>query len=284
VVNAVFGRSFRWTIKARITSKSDIRRWSNAKGEGTLFSIDLLDSDGGEIRATFFKEACDKWFPVLEEGKVSNNSCCLTCATLCLQLTCLLSTSICQVYTFSGGTLKMVQNKQFSNIKNQYELTFSQHSAIMAAADDVGIQKQHYQFVKINEIANAEVGSTIDVIAIVRHASEVSEIVSTKQSGKVMQKRELTLVDDTLSEVRLTLWGEKATSNQYDWHSSPVAAFKGLKIGDYGGRSLSAGAGTSIQISPEIPEGVALYQWRMGFQNGVLPTGASLTTSGGAGE
>lgn len=61
---------YRWTIKARITSKSDIRRWSNAKGEGTLFSIDLLDSDGGEIRATFFKEACDKFFPVLEEGKV----------------------------------------------------------------------------------------------------------------------------------------------------------------------------------------------------------------------
>jgi replication factor A1 len=71
--------SFRWTIKARITSKSDIRRWSNAKGEGTLFSIDLLDSDGGEIRATFFKEACDKWFPVLEEGKVSHNSCRLAC-------------------------------------------------------------------------------------------------------------------------------------------------------------------------------------------------------------
>lgn len=61
---------FSWTIKARITSKSDIRRWSNAKGEGTLFSIDLLDNEGGEIRATFFKDACEKFFPVLEEGKV----------------------------------------------------------------------------------------------------------------------------------------------------------------------------------------------------------------------
>ena len=68
---ATFSGVFRWTIKARITSKSELRRWSNAKGEGTLFSIDLLDSDGGEIRATFFKEACEKFFPVLEEGKVS---------------------------------------------------------------------------------------------------------------------------------------------------------------------------------------------------------------------
>ena len=34
----------RWTIKARLTSKSDIRTWTNAKGEGSLFSIELLDS------------------------------------------------------------------------------------------------------------------------------------------------------------------------------------------------------------------------------------------------
>lgn len=27
----------------RVTAKSDIRRWSNPKGEGTLFSVDLLD-------------------------------------------------------------------------------------------------------------------------------------------------------------------------------------------------------------------------------------------------
>ena len=30
-----------------MTVKSDIRRWSNAKGEGHLFSIDLVDSAGG---------------------------------------------------------------------------------------------------------------------------------------------------------------------------------------------------------------------------------------------
>jgi replication factor A1 len=38
-----------------VTNKSDIRRWSNAKGDGTLFNVDLLDEHGGEIRGTFFK-------------------------------------------------------------------------------------------------------------------------------------------------------------------------------------------------------------------------------------
>ena len=47
-----------------------MKRWSNARGEGTLFSIDLLDEHGGEIRATFFKEACEKFFPMIEAGQV----------------------------------------------------------------------------------------------------------------------------------------------------------------------------------------------------------------------
>lgn len=170
----------RWTIKARVTSKTQIRSWSNARGQGTLFSIDLLDAQGGEIRATFFKEACDKFFSILEEGKV---------------------------YTFSGGTLKIVQNRQYSSIKNQYELTFNPNAVIVAVNDANEIKQQNFNFVKINTLSNVEVGATVDIIGVVRGASEMSEIVSQKQGGKTLQKRELTIVDDSMSEVRVTLWG-----------------------------------------------------------------------------
>uniref|UniRef100_A0A1B0BY64 Uncharacterized protein n=1 Tax=Glossina palpalis gambiensis TaxID=67801 RepID=A0A1B0BY64_9MUSC len=43
----------KWVIKARVTAKSVIRSWSNARGEGKLFSMDLMD-ESGEIRATAF--------------------------------------------------------------------------------------------------------------------------------------------------------------------------------------------------------------------------------------
>lgn len=33
----------RWTIKARVTQKSPIRKWHNARGDGQLFSVNLLD-------------------------------------------------------------------------------------------------------------------------------------------------------------------------------------------------------------------------------------------------
>lgn len=56
----------RWTIKARCTVKSDVRRWNNARGEGKLFSFDLLDGEGGEIRVTGFKDAVDRWYDMVQ--------------------------------------------------------------------------------------------------------------------------------------------------------------------------------------------------------------------------
>lgn len=46
-------------------NKSAIRTWSNAKGEGKLFSMDLCD-DSGEIRATAFKNECDKFYDMIQ--------------------------------------------------------------------------------------------------------------------------------------------------------------------------------------------------------------------------
>lgn len=252
-ISAINPYSSKWTIKARITAKSDIRKWSNARGEGTLFSIDLLDSQGGEIRGTFFKEACEKFYPTLQEGRV---------------------------YTFSGGTLKVVQNRQYSTLKNNYEITFNQNSEIIAVQDDSAIKSQVFNFVKIDAIAMVETNTTIDIIGVVRSATEVSEIVSNKQGGRTLLKRDLTLIDDSNSEIKLTLWGEKA-SQPFDWNSNPVAAFKSVRVGDYGGKSLSSSNSTTILINPLIPEGEALFKWKAGF-SGALPAGSSLT--GGASQ
>jgi replication factor A1 len=52
-------------IKARVTTKSAVRTWANARGEGKLFSMDLID-ESGEIRATAFKEQCDKFYDMIE--------------------------------------------------------------------------------------------------------------------------------------------------------------------------------------------------------------------------
>ena len=89
-----------------MTAKSDRRTWSNAKGDGSLFSCDLIDQYGTAMRATFFRDAVDKYFDVVQKG---------------------------QMYYMSNGKLKAA-NKQFTSITADYEITFDAHSIIVCVA------------------------------------------------------------------------------------------------------------------------------------------------------
>lgn len=90
-----------WTIKARVTQKSDIKTWSNQRGEGKLFSVTLMD-DTGEIKATAFNTVADELFSRLEEGKV---------------------------YYLSKARVNFAK-KKFSNLSNDYELTLDRNTHI----------------------------------------------------------------------------------------------------------------------------------------------------------
>ena len=251
----------RWTIKARISNKSEMKSWSNAKGTGTLFSIELIDSSKTEIRGTFFKAAAEKWYPVLKQGAV---------------------------YLCSGGKIKPVANRQFTNLKNEYEITFDEHSTFEEAADDADISQQAYNFVKIGAIANVEPNTTCDVIAVVKNVSDLQTIVSAKLGNKELYKRDLTIMDDTNTEIKLTLWGANAQNEDVvTWGQiKPIVAFKGVKVGDFSGRSLSLLQSGSIQLSPEIPEGHALaafVQSHGGDINGIQTGNLSAGGAGGSG-
>ena len=73
-----------WRVKARIIKKVEKKNWKNARNEGTLFNIDIVDCTGVEMNCTFFNNSCEKWYDVLEAGKT---------------------------YIFSGGTVKMNNSK-----------------------------------------------------------------------------------------------------------------------------------------------------------------------------
>jgi len=38
--------NYDWRIRVRVTKKQEIREWSNPKGTGKLFNVDLMDSEG----------------------------------------------------------------------------------------------------------------------------------------------------------------------------------------------------------------------------------------------
>lgn len=97
-----------------------------------------------------------------------------------------------------------------------------------------------------------------DVVGVVKDVSELSSI-TTKATQRQLSKRELGIVDKTGFSVRLTLWGKQA--EQFAHMDQPVIAFRGVKVGDFGGRSLSMVSSSSMMVEPDIPESHELRGW-----------------------
>ena len=240
----------RWTIKARVTMKGDVKHWSNAKGEGQLFSVEILDS-GMDIRATFFKEAVDKFFNLLEVDKV---------------------------YCFSGGRLKAA-NMQYNTCKSSFEITFDQNSEITLENDSGEISQQTYDLKPISELDAVEPGAYVDILGVVKHVSEPATIVS-KKTGKELSKCELTVGDDSGGEVSCTIWGDRAMNAQQEFADTPVVAFRRARVSDYGGRSLSASGGNGAVVNPRMPEADRMRSW---WQSGGSEGAVKKLSTGGSG-
>jgi len=105
----------KWTIKARVTFKSEVKTWHNQRGEGKLFSVNLLDQSG-EIKATGFGDQCTDLYDVFQEGSVYY-------------------ISKCQVN---------LAKKQFSTLDNEYELTFQRDSEVSKVRSQIHNQVQTY--------------------------------------------------------------------------------------------------------------------------------------------
>lgn len=130
-----------------------------------------------------------------------------------------------------------------------------------------------------------EKDTTIDVIGVLKEVGETSEIVS-KTTSKPYTKRELTLVDTSGFSVRLTIWGAAATN--FNLVPESVVAFKGVKVSDFGGRSLSLLSSGTIAADPDIEEAHRLKGWYDGggsgetFQSHASMANATSSTAKGA--
>lgn len=218
----------KWSIKVRCTNKSNIRTYNNAKGGGRLFNVEFLDSSG-EIRCTGFNEAVDKYYEMLE---------------------------IDSVYYVSRCQLKAA-NKQYSNMKNDYEMTINNDTVIEQCHEVEDMPHLSVELVPIRDIQDKAANDFVDVIGVVRMTGECTTIVT--KAGKELKKRELNLVDSSNYAVSMTLWGDQA--DKFDGEGSPVLLIKGAKVGDYQGRTIGAAMTSVIQLNPDIDEAHSLRGW-----------------------
>ncbi|XP_076637806.1 replication protein A 70 [Colletes latitarsis] len=245
----------RWVIRVRVVSKSDIRTWSNSRGEGKLFSMDVLD-ESGEIRCTAFREMCDKYYDMIEIGKV---------------------------YYISRATLKAA-NKQFNRLNNDYEMTLNGDSEIIPChntGDD--IPSLQFNFIPISDVEKTEKNDIIDLLGVIKSYGDL-QVITSRTTGREMKKRDINLVDESNTMVCLTLWGSQA--EEFDRSDNPVLALKGVRVGEFnGGKNISTLSASVLQIDPDIPAAHRLRGWfnTVGRNTDVKTLSRTFGSDGGAG-
>lgn len=248
----------RWTIKARVTSKGDLRRFHNAKGDGKVFHFDLLDAEGGEIRVTCFNAVADQFFDQVEVGKV---------------------------YTISKGSLKPAQ-RNFNHLKNDWEIFLESSSIVQYCSDeDASIPQQQFNFIPITEVENMQGNAMVDVIGVVVEVSPTNTIL--RKNGTETQKRSAQLIDMSGHSVELTMWGTfcaregQSLQDKCDSGHSPVLAIKAGRISDFSGKSVGTISTTQLLVDPGLPEANQLKRW---YENeGKKISYQSISQEGGSG-
>uniref|UniRef100_R7VY08 Replication protein A 70 kDa DNA-binding subunit n=1 Tax=Columba livia TaxID=8932 RepID=R7VY08_COLLI len=155
----------KWAICACVTQKGQICTWSNSRGEGKLFSKELVN-ESSEIRATAFSDHADKFFPLTELDKV---------------------------YYFSKGTLKSA-NKQYTAVKNDYETTFTSETSVVPCNDAQHLPSVQFDFVSISDFENTPEDSIVNVSGVCKSYEDVIKIIM-KVNNRDVSKRNVHLMD-----------------------------------------------------------------------------------------
>jgi replication factor A1 len=221
--------------------------WSNARGQGNLFSVVLKDKAGSEIRGTFFKAEADKWFPILELDKV---------------------------YTITGGRVKTA-NQKFSSVQNDYEISFDSNTRFDEVVDDGQIGGRNYKFIpSLRDVQSQKENSMIDVVAVVK---EVEEAVDMTTKRGQTRRRRIFLCDSSAVQVEMTLWDQDADRFPVE-ACGRVIQIKDARVSDFHGKQLSSTTGTTIDFKATSKRAQELHQWWSG--GGDQQLFESISTSG----
>ncbi|QID77887.1 Replication factor A protein 1 [Saccharomyces pastorianus] len=180
-------------------------------------------------RATAFNDFATKFNEILQEGKV---------------------------YYVSKAKLQPAK-PQFTNLTHPYELNLDRDTVIEECFDESNVPKTHFNFIKLDAIQNQEVNSNVDVLGIIQTINPHFEL--TSRAGKKFDRRDITIVDDSGFSISVGLWNQQALD--FNLPEGSVAAIKGVRVTDFGGKSLSMGFSSTLIPNPEIPEAYALKGW-----------------------
>ncbi|VDK43638.1 unnamed protein product [Cylicostephanus goldi] len=217
----------KWVICGLCTSKDEMKSVRSRGGQGLMkvFSFELTDKDGVAIRITAFDEAAPTTFDIS--------------------------------YYVSGCTVKQ-SNKRFDITGHNYELSVTANTKIVPCHVDIGKPQPALKICPLSNVQSHK-DENVNVLAIVDQINPVLEFVS--RQGRPCVKRDVDLIDQSGTIVRLTLWADQAKQFQ-DTALGQAISIKGALVKEWNGSfSLSLASASRILLGPQIDGVSALLDW-----------------------
>jgi replication factor A1 len=226
-------------IKGKVTKKSTRKEFPSGKGKGSVFDIVIAD-DSDEIKCSFFNTSCDKYFDLMEVGKV---------------------------YIFSNGEVR--KGGKFNNTTNQYEIYFNSKTDIAECPSDSFKTIQKFKFKKIGEIMKENNFSQVDLAGVVSFVGEHKDIML--KTGAVKPKQTFKIRDDSNYEIEVTCWGD--IENQDKLKEGDTVIMTSLTVGEFNKAKVLNSVKDSTKITPNpdntLPRVADLNKWKEAGQDQV---------------
>ncbi|XP_059064987.1 replication protein A 70 kDa DNA-binding subunit A-like [Cryptomeria japonica] len=219
-----------WTIKGCVTNKRKMHKYNMPKRNGQVFSFDIIDEEGCEIRITSFDEIAELHYHRIEQGAS---------------------------YVLSKGTVKDA-NKVYNKLNSQLEIILIETSVLKRCAPDAVGPDKKTRFTPIDELLATTNNTLIDVIGVVVNVGEISVI--HRKDGFVVNKRIVKINDMSTLTIDVNLWGpssEQVGNDLKNMHTSGtfvILAIQNARVGYFNEKLINASASTTFEIDPSIPE------------------------------
>eukprot|EP00771_Trimastix_marina_P001202 gnl/Trimastix_PCT/2256.p2 GENE.gnl/Trimastix_PCT/2256~~gnl/Trimastix_PCT/2256.p2 ORF type:complete len:454 (-),score=150.47 gnl/Trimastix_PCT/2256:175-1536(-) len=242
-----------WKIKARVTQKSPKKFYRTKTGnEGFLFSVDLLDEEGGEIRGVAFGNIAETWFDKVEAQKV---------------------------YYIEKGEIRPA-NKRFSP-KSDYEIQFGPETNIVECREEAAIPAMKWDWKTLGDLTAARVDTVADVRGIIKEIGQPQSFTS-RAKGTPLTKLSFHIFDSTAKSIEVTIWNDDIAQFQaQDFQPGDIIGLKNYRLGEFmSNRTLGSAMGSFFIKNPEGASD--LQQWYS--QHPDIQLTSIAATGGGSGQ
>ncbi|XP_059064419.1 replication protein A 70 kDa DNA-binding subunit A-like [Cryptomeria japonica] len=220
----------KWTIKGRVTHKRSINPYSTATKNGHVFSFDIVDTKGCEVRVTCFDEIAELHSDRVEVGSH---------------------------YVISKGSIKEA-NTRYNKLNSYLEIIMSGASILKCCGHEEVPNQEHSPFILISEVFQVTNNTLVDIIGVVVHVGDIIPI--HRKDGTQTQKRVVRINDLSGSPIDINLWGPTShqrgleLKNMLTSDSVLILVVRNARVGYFNGKVVNVIAATTLHINPPFLE------------------------------